>query len=193
MKQKRLRVAIFGSARLKRSDPAYKEVYLLAKMIGERGFDVVTGGGPGLMQAANSGHKIGAKKNGSHSIGLNIRLPREQGFNKHLDIKREYNKFSSRLDAFMELSDVIVVASGGIGTLLELFYSWQLVQVGHISRLPIILMGDMWPGLVTWLKKEPLKRDLFDQHDLNMLIAAKDSKTTIKLIDKFHDEMFQKL
>ena len=111
------RVSIFGSARLKPDTPLYKEVYDLAFQLAMRNADIVTGGGPGLMDAANKGAKDGGKK--SRSIGLSIELPYETDANSHLDVKRNHKRFSSRLDEFMRISHAVVVTPGGIGTLLE--------------------------------------------------------------------------
>lgn len=185
MKKQSFRVAIFGSARIKKNDPVYKEVFSLARFLGERGIDVVTGGGAGLMEAANAGHKKGSLKTGAKSIGLNIKLPREQKPNKHLDIKKEYSKFTSRLQTFMELSDAVIVAPGGVGTLLEMMYSWQLVQVGHVAPKPIILMGNMWRGLLVWLEKEPLRKGFFEECDYEMLYWVHNCSEAIALIDTF--------
>ena len=102
------------------------------------------------MQAANAGHK--SVSSGTHSIGLSIKLPGEQESNKYLDIKKEFNRFSDKLDTFMSLSGAVVVATGGIGTILELFYSWKLAQVEHICETPIILYGEMWSGLLEWME-----------------------------------------
>lgn len=126
------RIALFGSARIKEGDRTYREVYTVARGLAEAGFDVVTGGGPGLMMAANAGHK--SASHGTHSIGLNITLRSEQQANKFLDIKKEFHRFSDRLDAFMSLSDAVVVSTGGIGTILEFFYALQLIQVTHVCR-----------------------------------------------------------
>jgi len=150
---KHFRVAIFGSARIQENDPRYNEIYRLAKMIAAEGIDIVTGGGPGIMEAANKGHRDGRKNGDTHSLGLTIKLPREQESNRHLDIKEDFDRFSDRLDHFMYLSNVVVVAPGGVGTMLEFFYTWQLVQVKHICDIPIILLGDMWPELVKWIEK----------------------------------------
>ena len=188
LKRKEFRVTIFGSSRIKKNDPVYKQVYKLAHMVGERGIDVVTGGGPGLMAAASKGHKIGSKKTTAHAIGLGIRLPHEQKFNKSVDVHAEFKRFSSRLDNFMLLSNAIVVAPGGVGTLLELFYTWQLMQVQHICNIPVILMGDMWKGLLKWLKKQPLKRRYFDKKDLELLFVVKDSNQAIRIIDEAHKD-----
>lgn len=186
------RVAIFGSARLSEKDFAYHEVYLLAHRLAELNIDVVTGGGPGLMEAANRGHKIG-RKNGSkvHSFGLNIILPKEQYFNKFLDIKRDFDVFSKRLDGFMLLSHVVVVAPGGVGTLLEFFYAWQLMQVKHTCKMPIILMGDMWRGLLKWIKEQPLKMKLLDKEDIDSIYCVNSWEKTADLIENAH-KIFKK-
>ena len=182
------KVTIFGSARIKKNALVYIQARTLARMLGERGFDVITGGGPGLMKAASEGHRKGSKKTGAYSIGVGIKLPREQKFNRHLDIKKEFKRFSRRLDYFMSLSNAIVVAPGGIGTLLELFYTWQLSQVQQICNIPIILMGKQWPPLIRWLEKYPLKSRYFDKKDINLLFLAKDCSEAIKIIDKAHEE-----
>ena len=180
------RVTIFGSARIKKGDPKYKQVRTLAKMLGEKGIDIVTGGGPGLMQAATAGHKEGAKKanNNSHSIGLLIKLPHEQKTAEFLDIKREFQRFSGRLDRFMELSNVFVVAPGGIGTTLEFFYTLQLIQVKHTCNVPIILIGKMWPPLIKWIEEWPLKENFLNKEDLNSIFLAKNNQEAIKMIEK---------
>lgn len=187
--KKRFRIAIFGSARIKPNDPRYKQIYSLAKRIASAGFDVVTGGGPGIMEAANKGHKDGRKKGKHvHSFGLNIMLPEEQSANKHLDIKKDFKRFSARLDYFMDLSNIVVVAPGGVGTLLEFFYTWQLIQVKHVNSIPIIFMGDMWPELIDWIEKWPLKKKLISHKDLNSLFLAKHCSEAIKIIKKAHED-----
>lgn len=187
--KKHFRVAIFGSARIKPNDSRYKQIYSLAKRIAGAGFDVVTGGGPGIMEAANKGHREGRRKGKQvHSFGLNIMLPQEQAANKHLDIKRDFKRFSTRLDYFMNLSNVVVVAPGGVGTLLEFFYTWQLIQVKHICSIPIIFMGDMWPELIDWIEKWPLKKRLLDRHDLHPLFLAKHCSEAMKIIKKTHQD-----
>lgn len=184
----RFRVTLFGSARVKKNSKIYRDVKQLAKDIGERGFDLVTGGGPGLMEAASAGHKLGSKKNKARTIGVGIRLPSEQKFNKHLAFKKEYKRFSKRLDTFMMLSNVVVVAPGGVGTMLELFYTWQLVQVEQICDTPIILLGKQWPYLIKWLKRYPLKEKFLDKEDINLLIHAEDCDEAMKMIDKSYKE-----
>ncbi len=188
LKEKHFRVAIFGSARIKKGDPHYNQIYEMAKVLAINGIDIVTGGGPGIMEAASKGHQEGQNISGieSHTIGLGIRLPREQKFNPAVTTKKKFNRFSSRLDNFMVLSNAVVVGSGGVGTLLELFYTWQLMQVNHICNIPIILLGDMWDGLIKWLEKEPLKRKFFEKKDLDLLFVAKNSKEAMKIIKIAH-------
>jgi len=178
------KVAIFGSARIGRSGPRYQTVKSLAKMLGEQGIDIVTGGGPGLMEAANKGHRIGISKSKkkAHSIGLGIKLPREQTFNKYLDIKQEFRTFTKRLDKFMLLSNAVVVAPGGVGTLLELFYTWQLVQVDQICDIPIILLGKQWKPLLKWLKNYPLRNKFISRRDIDLLFVVDSPKDVMEII-----------
>ena len=183
------RVSIFGSARIKAQSEQYKQVYELAFQLSTRGIDIVTGGGPGLMDAANKGAKDGC--NQSRSIGLPIELPFESDANSHLDVKRQHRRFSSRLDEFMRISHAVVVTAGGIGTILELFYTWQLIQVGHIIPRPIILMGGerMWHELLDWIKKWPLAMKLMNESDIdNLIICASPDDVILCLkpdIEKF--------
>jgi uncharacterized protein (TIGR00730 family) len=186
VKDHHFRVAIFGSARMKKNDPRYKDVYKLAKMIAADGMDVVTGGGPGIMEAANRGHKEGRKDNLIHSMGLTIKLPKEQITNKHLDIKEEFHRFSSRLDEFLFLSNAVVVAPGGVGTMLEFIYSWQLVQVNHICHIPIILLGYMWHDYLEWIKKWPMKRGFLDPQEMECLYSVDTIKEAMDIIKKAH-------
>ena len=175
------RVSIFGSARIKPDTKEYKGVYTLAKELAENGADIVTGGGPGLMEAANAGVKEGSSSK-SKSFGIRIDLPFEDTPNEHLDIKFYHKRFSSRLDEFMRISHAVVVTPGGIGTLLELLYTWQLIQVNHISARPIILVGDMWNGFFDWIKSEPLKAQLLDKSDLDNIIIVKNVHEVTKLL-----------
>jgi len=186
LKNGEFRVSIFGSARAKPGDKEYKMVHKLAEMLGERGVEIVTGSGPGLMRAANAGHKAGRKSKKVHSIGLAINLPTEQ-ITSGSDIIRKFGNFSSRLDNFMLLSNAVIVTPGGVGTLLELFYTWQLVQVKHICNIPIILLGDMWEGLVSWLDKNPIKRGFIGPEELT-LFMAKTPEEAIKMIERAHKE-----
>ena len=175
------RVSIFGSARIKPDTKEYKGVYTLAKELAENGADIVTGGGPGLMEAANAGVKEGSSSK-SKSFGIRIDLPFEATPNEHLDIKFYHKRFSSRLDEFMRISHAVVITPGGIGTLLELLYTWQLIQVNHISERPIILVGDMWNGFLDWIKSEPLKAQLLDKADFDNIVIVKNVHEVTKLL-----------
>ncbi len=188
LEKKDFRVSIFGSAGIEKGTMEYKQIYALAEFLGKEGIDIVTGGGPGLMEAANSGHKKGRKNKKTHSIGLAIKLPKEQKLNKSLDVVKEFKTFSKRLDNFMLLSNAVVIAPGGIGTLLEFFYAWQLVQTKEICNIPIILLGGMWPDLIKWFEKYPLKKKYFEKQDLQMLFLAKDCPEAIKMINKSYEE-----
>ena len=174
------RVSIFGSARIKEGTTDYIQVYDLAKKLAQNKTDIVTGGGPGLMEAANAGAKDGGSD--SKSFGLHIDLPFETTPNKHLDITYHHKKFSSRLDEFMRISHAVIVTPGGIGTILELLYTWQLIQVQHISERPIILLGDMWKGLIDWMKSEPLKNELINKSDFNNIIIAQSVDDAIEML-----------
>lgn len=187
LKDGHFRVAIFGSARIKKGDKHYSMVYDLAKKIGNKGIDIVTGGGPGLMNAASSGHAFGRKNDSVHSVGLLIKLPSEQQENKHLDIKQEFDRFTPRLDNFMVLSNAVVVAPGGLGTLLELFYTWQLVQLKEICDIPIILMGKQWKPLISWIKQWPLKQKLMSPEDLHCIFYVEKPEEAMKIILEAHE------
>tara|TARA_A200000159_G_scaffold156305_1_gene171098 strand:- start:9 stop:707 length:699 start_codon:yes stop_codon:yes gene_type:complete len=174
------RVSIFGSARIKEGTFDYTQVYDLAKKLAQNKTDIVTGGGPGLMEAANAGAKDGSSD--SKSFGLHIDLPFETTPNEHLDVTYHHKKFSSRLDEFMRISHAVIVTPGGIGTILELLYTWQLIQVQHISERPIILLGGMWEGLIEWMKSEPLKKNLISKNDFKNIIIVKDVDEAIEIL-----------
>ena len=183
------RVSIFGSARIKKNTNEYNQVYELAKKLTQNKVDIVTGGGPGLMEAANVGAKEGSPD--SKSFGLHIDLPFETTPNEHLDVTFHHKKFSSRLDEFMRISHAVVVTPGGIGTILELLYTWQLIQVDHITPRPIILLGDMWGGLVNWMKAEPLKHNLINKSDFDNIETVQNINDAINIlqphIEKFYN------
>jgi uncharacterized protein (TIGR00725 family) len=164
-------VCIFGSARIKKDDPEYDLIYQLSSLIAEEGMNVVTGGGPSLMEAASKGHKEGRKDRSVQTVGLTINLPKKEEANPHLDIKKEFEKFSSRLDNFMVLSNVVVVAPGGVGTLLEFLYTWQLV-----------------PEFLDWVEKWPLKKQLISPEDMFPLFLAEDIQGAMKVIRTAHEE-----
>ena len=183
----RFRVTIFGSARTKENDPEYQQVFQLAKSLGSMGINIITGGGPGIMDAANSGLKAGTDGD-AKSVGLTIDLPWENEANNHLDINKHFHKFSNRLDHFMALSNVVVIMPGGIGTCLELFYTWQLIQVDHICKIPIILADEMWHSLYDWVKKDLLGRGMVSPPDLKNIYCTATNAETCEIIELAYQE-----
>lgn len=177
------RTSIFGSARIKPQSEIYDEVVKLAALLAADGIDILTGGGPGLMEAANKGAKSIGKKSRSRSFGLPIQLDHEPHANLHLDIKRHHFKFSSRLDDFMRLSHSVIVTPGGIGTLLELFFVWQLIQVNHLSERPIVLLQpDFWEGLISWMKDQPLGQELLSAKDFRFIHIVKTPEEACEIV-----------
>lgn len=156
----RYRVTIFGSARAKPEDEIYGEVSRLARRLTELGCDIVTGGGPGLMEAANEGHQLGDPNDESDSLGVRIALPFEQGANAFVETLYTHRTFFTRLHHFMRLSDAFVVADGGIGTTLETLLVWQLLQVKHVDDIPLVLVGEMWSELQAWSRRHMAERDV---------------------------------
>src|SRR5437868_6478116 len=162
------RASIFGSSRIRRGDPIYEEVKSLSFELARMGVDIVTGGGPGLMEAANSGATEGPVESRARSFGLAIHLPTEEGANPFVDKVFRHRTFFSRLHHFVRLSSAFIVMPGGIGTALELFMVWQLLQVKHMKEHPLILVGTMWPGLIEWIQGTMVERGLVSPPDLNM-------------------------
>ncbi|HEX5491278.1 MAG TPA: LOG family protein [Candidatus Udaeobacter sp.] len=152
------RVTIFGSARLKPKTPAYNSVKQLAAELTMMGCDIISGGGPGLMQAANEGAHSVQPKAFKRSVGIRVELPFEQEVNPFVGQAYEHRTFFSRLHHFMILSDAFVVVPGGIGTLLELSLAWQLLQVRKLYNTPLILVGKMWAELVAWGRQSMLQK-----------------------------------
>lgn len=177
------RVCIFGSARIGPESQIYHQVEQLAAALAARGADIVTGGGPGLMEAANRGAKKGS--HGAWSFGLHIDLPFETDTNQHLDVKSQHKRFSSRLDEFMRITHAVVVVPGGIGTLLELLYTWQLMQVDHIKPRPLLLLAedDFWTTFLKWLEDWPLKRQLMSPKDFAKLQVVSTVDGVMKVLE----------
>lgn len=188
LKKEHFRVTIFGSARIQKGDKIYEQVFDLAKMIGERSYDIITGGGPGLMEAANAGHTAGDKGNKAESIGLRIELSFEQNVNEFVEVKKKFSRFAERLETFVALSDVFIISPGGIGTTLEFFYAWQLVQVKKSEFKPIILIGEMWEKLIYWIIDYALKEGLVSSTDFDYIYIAKNNEEAMDLIDKFDQQ-----
>ena len=156
-KRERYRVTIFGSARTKPGHWVYAEVKRMAGELAAMGCDIVTGGGPGLMQAANEGAAEHGASERVQSVGIRVQLPFEQTVNPYVEQAFEHQTFFTRLHHFVLLSDAFIVAPGGIGTVLESTMIWQLLQVRHLHDIPLIFTGPMWRGLVEWASQVMLR------------------------------------
>lgn len=159
-RHERYRVTIFGSARAKSGSFVYDEVKRVAAALAEMGCDIITGGGPGLMQAANEGAAAVQAPEHNRSVGIRVDLPFEQQVNPFVVQAFEHKTFFTRLHHFVLASDAFVVVPGGIGTVLEVTMIWQLLQVKHLHDTPLILVGKMWAELVDWTKTNLLKPQL---------------------------------
>ncbi len=151
-RRERYRVTVFGSARARPGTFGYEEVKRMAAALAALGCDVITGGGPGLMQAANEGAAAAGAPERNRSVGIRVDLPFEQDVNPFVEQAFEHKTFFTRLHHFVLTSDAFVVTPGGIGTVLELMMIWQLLQVRHLHDTPLILVGKMWSDLVAWAR-----------------------------------------
>src|SRR6516164_730189 len=187
-KHERYRVTIFGSARAKPGTFAYDEVKRVAKALAEMGCDIITGGGPGLMQAANEGAAAANAPERNHSVGIRVDLPFEQEVNPFVEQAFEHKTFFTRLHHFVLTSDAFVVTPGGIGTVLELMMIWQLLQVRHIHDTPLIVVGKMWADLVSWTKAYLLdsKLQLANPEDMNIPRCVDTADEAIALLRDQH-------
>jgi uncharacterized protein (TIGR00730 family) len=164
-------ITIFGSARLHEGDPYYAKARELASLLAKKGFAVITGGGPGLMEAANRGcHEAGGL-----SIGCNIELPHEQSVNPYVDLGVEFRYFFARKTMFVKYADGFAIFPGGYGTLDELFESLTLIQTGKIRHFPVVLVGtEYWSGLLDWLRSEVIARGAIDAADIDLMRCTDD-------------------
>ncbi len=180
------RVTIFGSARMQPGDELYADVRNLARDLAAMGCDIVTGGGPGLMQAANEGEHVGDTENRTRSIGLPIELPTEEAANPYVEQLFRHRTFFTRLHHFVRLSNAFVVVCGGIGTTLETMMIWQLLQVRHIHDTPLVFIGDMWHELVSWAKTHMIDRErhLASPDDLLIPLCVSSVDDAIETIRK---------
>lgn len=176
------RVSIFGSSRIRTGDPIYDEVKKLSYDLACMGVDIVTGGGPGLMEAANAGAVEGQIESRSRSFGLPIHLPTEEAANPFVDKIFKHRTFFSRLHHFVRLSSAFIVMPGGIGTMLELFLIWQLLQVKHMKQHPLILVGNMWDGLVDWMQETMVSRNLVSPGDMDVAFVVPSGDAAIPII-----------
>ncbi|HEX3617073.1 MAG TPA: TIGR00730 family Rossman fold protein [Solirubrobacteraceae bacterium] len=173
-------VTIFGSARTGPDHPTYRLVRSVAAALGEAGNAIITGGGPGLMEAANRG----ARDAGAVSIGCNIELPHEQGSNPYVDVSLRFHHFFARKVMFVRYAQAFVVAPGGFGTLDELFEVLTLIQTGTVQNFPAILIGDgEWDGMLGWLRERALPDGRIDSDDLTGLHVSTDPQEIVRIVE----------
>ena len=184
--RERYRVTIFGSARVEPDTFAYDETKRAARMLAEMGCDIVTGGGPGLMQAANEGASAASGR--SRSYGIRVELPFEQEVNAFVTQAFEHQTFFTRLHQFVLVSDAFIVTPGGIGTVLETMLIWQLLQVRHLQDTPLVLVGAMWPGLIEWARGSMLSVDppLAHATDLAIPLCVASADEAVAVMRQHH-------
>ncbi len=185
------RVSIFGSSRIRRGDPTYEEVKKLSLELAKMGIDIVTGGGPGLMEAANAGAVEGQIESHARSFGLAIHLPSEEAANPFVNKVFRHRTFFSRLHHFVRLSSAFIVLPGGIGTALELFMVWQLLQVKHVTEHPLILVGEMWNGLIEWIEGTMIERGLVSPHDMKVVSVVSSSDEAIPIVRASYERFLE--
>jgi uncharacterized protein (TIGR00730 family) len=177
-------VSIFGSARLKPRQRYYQEAVHVAELLSKEGFSIITGGGPGVMEAANKGALRGRGK----SIGLHIKLPVEQKPNRNLQLRIEFDYFFARKVMFVKYACGFVGLPGGFGTLDEIFEALTLMQTRKIHDFPVILFGrEYWEGLVRWLQEVPLRRGMISRSDLQLFRVTDDPKEVVEVIQRYYE------
>ena len=176
-------VTIFGSARVGRRNRYYGAARRLATALAKQGFAIITGGGPGIMEAANRG----AKEAGGLSIGCNIELPFEQGLNEYVDLGMEFRYFFVRKVMFVKYAEGFVIFPGGFGTLDELFEALTLIQTGKVQHFPLVLYGkDYWGGLLQWIRDKPLYEAKISPEDLDLLTVTDDVDEACEAMVRSH-------
>ena len=172
-------VTVFGSARTHADDPYYAKAHELAGLLAKAGFAVITGGGPGIMEAANKG----AHEAGGLSVGCNIELPHEQAVNPYVDLGVEFRYFFARKVMFVKYADGFAIFPGGFGTLDELFESLTLIQTGKIRHFPVVLVGkEYWAGLLDWTRAQAVEHGAIDATDLELITVTDDMKEACRLL-----------
>jgi uncharacterized protein (TIGR00730 family) len=181
-------VAMFGSARVKPEDPAYAAAVETARLLAKAGFGIITGGGPGIMEAANKG----AQEGENVSIGCNIELPFEQGSNPYLDISLDFHYFFVRKTMFIKYAEAFVIFPGGFGTMDELFEALTLIQTKKVSHFPVILYDSKyWGGLIDWIRDTMLASDKILPEDAGLLILSDDPQEICKIVIEAYQESYR--
>jgi uncharacterized protein (TIGR00730 family) len=184
-------ISVFGSARTPVDHPEYQLASEIAELIVKSGLGVITGGGPGIMEAAN----LGAKKGGGTSVGLNINLPFEQKHNEYIDEDKlmNFEYFFVRKVMFIKYSQGFVVMPGGLGTLDELFEALTLIQTEKIKKFPILLVGkEFWSGMLDWIKSVLIKEHKIDLHDLDLIQVVDTKEQVLEQLEKFYKQEYFK-
>jgi uncharacterized protein (TIGR00730 family) len=182
-------VSIFGSARVARGHPYYQLTEEVARRLSDAGFSVISGGGPGAMEAANKGAFAGR----STSVGLNIQLPHEQTANQYQDVSQTFSRFFVRKVMFVKFACAYVVVPGGFGTMDELMEALTLVQTGKIRRFPIILMqSSYWQGLIDWIRDRMISEGMIDAADMNLIrLIDEPDKVVAAIFDHYEKRGFE--
>jgi uncharacterized protein (TIGR00730 family) len=184
----RYRVTVFGSARTEPGHWVYEEVKQMCSALSAMNCDIITGGGPGLMQAANEGALAAQASQGVQSIGIRVHLPFEQNLNPFVEQAFEHATFFTRLHHFVLISDAYIVAPGGLGTLLETMMIWQLLQARHLHDTPLIFAGSMWRGLVEWASAMMLRPgfELASPQDMQIPCCVDNAAEAVAIIRDHH-------
>jgi uncharacterized protein (TIGR00730 family) len=178
-------VTLFGSARVKPDAPMYQAAVDTARLLGEAGFTIITGGGPGIMEACNRG----AREAGVVSVGLNVELPFEQGVNPYVDIAMEFHYFFVRKTMFVKYAQAFVIFPGGFGTLDELFEALTLIQTGKVRNFPVILFGTAyWGGMIEWMRSTMLAEGKIAEADLDLLVLCDSPEAVRDMIVHSRDQ-----
>ena len=177
-------VSIFGSARTHPDDPQYLAAVEVGKLLGEKGFSIITGAGPGIMEAANKGARVA----GAPSIGCNIELPFEQGTNPYVDTHVAFRYFAVRKTMFIKYSSAFIIFPGGFGTFDELFEALTLIQTGKISQFPVVLFGThYWAGLVRWLNSRVLAERKISPGDMDLMVVTDDPAEAARVVEQAYE------
>ncbi len=172
-------VSFFGSARVSARNPDYRAARALGRALAESGLAVITGGGPGIMEAANRG----ASEAGGVSVGCNIELPFEQDLNRYVNLGIDFRYFFVRKTMFVKYAEAFIIFPGGLGTLDELFEALTLVQTGKIRRFPVILYGSKyWSGLVDWIRDQVLEHEMISAEDLDLFVVTDDIDHAVRVV-----------
>ena len=175
-------VTIFGSARVKPGDEIYERTVTIARKLAENGFNVLTGGGPGIMEAGNKG----AREGGARSVGLNIMLPMDQEPNPYANVKLDFQYFFVRKVMFVKYGQAYIGMPGGLGTLDEIFEALTLIQTHRIKPFPVILVGkDYWSGLADWIRNTLLARNYVSPQDLDLVTLLDDPDEVVNTIRRY--------